>query len=260
MKKNSSKIFISYRREDSAGTAGRLYDSLERIFGQELIFKDVDNISIGENFEEVIDESIKDCDLFLAVIGKGYTTLKDEKGKIRILNKEDYIKIELSLALKYRKKIIPILVDNAKMPKAYELPLELALITKINAIEIRHEKWNSDLGKLAKFIEYQIHNPNPKKASSAKIKNQQEDDHYGDLKPLIVLAIIPTVDVFLLPIIGFYNTYSIITLIGVLTTYVIVFLPFFKTKHKTRRVAFFIGFFFLLLWGTVSPYGILASF
>ena len=144
-----SKIFISYRRDDSAGSAGRLYDHLEINLGKQIIFQDVDSIPLGSNFEEIIEESIDKCDIVLAVIGRNYIKIVDDAGKRKIQNPNDFVNIELTLANKFNKKVIPILVDNALMPSEEDLPKNLSFLSKLNAFSIRHDKWRDDVINLA---------------------------------------------------------------------------------------------------------------
>ncbi|MBV8226800.1 MAG: toll/interleukin-1 receptor domain-containing protein [Verrucomicrobia bacterium] len=74
----SGQIFISYRRDDTWGVAGRLSDRLRAQFGQNQIFMDLDSIKLGANFMEVIETTVAKCDVLLAVIGNDWLTTKDE--------------------------------------------------------------------------------------------------------------------------------------------------------------------------------------
>jgi hypothetical protein len=65
----AAKVFISYRRADSAGYAGRVMDRLDRELGRDLLFMDVDAIPLGMNFSKVLDEEVAKCGVLLAVIG-----------------------------------------------------------------------------------------------------------------------------------------------------------------------------------------------
>ena len=80
------KVFISYRRDDSAGYAGRLYDRLEREFGRDHLVMDVDSIPLGANFVKVLGDAVAECDLLLAIIGPGWLEARDEEGKWRLEN------------------------------------------------------------------------------------------------------------------------------------------------------------------------------
>jgi hypothetical protein len=90
------KLFISYRRDDSAGYAGRVHDRLQREFGRNLLFMDVDSIPLGTNFVKALGEEVAKCDTLLAVIGPGWLDARDEKGNRRLENPDDFVRIEIS--------------------------------------------------------------------------------------------------------------------------------------------------------------------
>ena len=94
-----SKIFISYRREDSSGHAGRLYDHLANCFGETHIFMDIDNMRAGLDFVEQIEQAVQACDVLIAVIGKSWLTMKDEEGTRRLDNPHDFVRLEIQAAL-----------------------------------------------------------------------------------------------------------------------------------------------------------------
>src|ERR1043166_4935681 len=94
-----TKIFISYRRDDSEGVAGRLFDRLATQFGREQIFMDVDAIAPGEDFIDVIERAVTSCDVLIAVIGRGWLEARDQDGRRRIDNPEDFVRVEIVAAL-----------------------------------------------------------------------------------------------------------------------------------------------------------------
>ena len=130
------RIFISYRRQETAWPAGRLYDVLVKHFAAEQVFKDVDNIEPGDDFVERITAAVASCDVLLALIGPQWLTMTDENGARRLDNPEDYVRLEIEAALKRKIRVIPILVDEARMPRANELPPALAPLVRRNAVEI----------------------------------------------------------------------------------------------------------------------------
>ena len=130
------RIFISYRRQETAWPAGRLYDVLVEHFPAEQVFKDVDNIEPGEDFVERITAAVGSCDVLLALIGPQWLTITDENGQRRLDNPEDYVRLEIETALTRKIRVIPILVDEARMPRADELPATLAPLVRRNAVEI----------------------------------------------------------------------------------------------------------------------------
>ena len=150
---NSGKIFISYRREDSSGESGRLKDKLEQVFGQENIFYDVETLEAGINFDQSISKALNESKILLAMIGPHWLKVTDEKGNPRIHNEGDWVKKEISLALSRNIRVIPILVNGAKMPEASELPEELQELSLKHAQELSSSRWNYDVGELVKVLE-----------------------------------------------------------------------------------------------------------
>ena len=138
------KIFISYRRNDSEGEAGRLAADLEREFGEEFVFIDVNAIEPGLDFRGKIQRQIAGCSVLLAIIGPNWTAPKEETTSKR-RGRTDYVHLEISWALKRRLRVIPVLVRGARMPSAKALPEEIKRLTVRNAVELRHAHWNADL-------------------------------------------------------------------------------------------------------------------
>ena len=130
------RIFISYRRQETAWPAGRLYDVLVEHFPAEQVFKDVDNIDPGDDFVERITAAVASCDVLLALIGPDWLTITDENGQRRLDKPEDYVRVEIETALKRKIRVIPILVDDARMPHANQLPPTMAPLVRRNAVEI----------------------------------------------------------------------------------------------------------------------------
>jgi outer membrane protein assembly factor BamD (BamD/ComL family) len=130
------RIFISYRRQETAWPAGRLYDVLVEHFPAEQVFKDVDNIDPGDDFVERITGAVASCDVLLALIGPDWLTITDENGQRRLDKPEDYVRVEIETALKRKIRVIPILVDPARMPHANQLPPTMAPLARRNAVEI----------------------------------------------------------------------------------------------------------------------------
>jgi hypothetical protein len=133
---SAGRIFISYRRQETAWPAGRLYDVLVEHFRPEQVFKDVDNIEPGDEFVERISAAVGSCDVLLALIGPQWLTMTDENGQRRLDNPDDYVRLEIETALTRKIRVIPILVDEARIPRANELPATLAPLVRRNAVEI----------------------------------------------------------------------------------------------------------------------------
>ena len=102
------RVFLSYRRDDSAAYAGRIEDRLRRALGRNLLFMDVDNIPLGVNFAEVLDEEIAKCDVLLAVIGRKWLSTQDDEGKRRLDKPDDFVRVEIATALRRNIRVIPI--------------------------------------------------------------------------------------------------------------------------------------------------------
>lgn len=146
-------IFISYRRGEDSGAAGRLYDRLEDTFGPERLFMDVDNIPPGEDFVRVLEGQVAACDVLLALIGRGWLTATDDAGEWRIANPDDFVRIEIASGLAQGKRVIPVLVNDAKMPRASELPQDLVALVRRQAVRIVHDRFRDDAERLARILE-----------------------------------------------------------------------------------------------------------
>jgi uracil-DNA glycosylase family 4 len=147
-----SRIFINYRRQDSEGYVGRLYDHLARHFERDALFMDVDDIPPGADFVQVLEEAVAACDVFIAVIGPSWLTLTDETGARRLDQWNDFVRIEIASALNQNKLVIPVLVGRARMPSPAQLPDDLAALCRRNAFELSHQRFSYDAEKLVAAI------------------------------------------------------------------------------------------------------------
>jgi len=141
------RIVISYRRADTGGDARSLAEALERRFGDENVFLDIEAIEPGEPFDQAIDRAVAASDVMLVLIGRHWMT-PDEQGRRRIDNPDDVVRMELRSALQRGVLVIPLLVEDAKMPSQQELPPDVAAFSKRNAEELRRTKWKSDVESL----------------------------------------------------------------------------------------------------------------
>jgi hypothetical protein len=149
-------IFISYRRDDSEGQAGRLYDDLSRRFGNSFVFMDVAAIEPGLDFRKVIDHNVASCGVLLAVIGPTWLDATDEAGRRRLDNPTDFVRLETASALKRDIPVVPVLVHGAKMPKAEQLPEDLRELAYRNGLELTHTRWDSDVAVLIKALQRHV--------------------------------------------------------------------------------------------------------
>jgi TonB family protein len=138
-------IFVSYRRSDSQGEAGRVFDDLVNHFGDHAVFMDVVGIEAGRDFRKAIDESVAKCDVLLAVIGPEWLNAKDETGARRLDDPTDFVRIEIASALRRDIAVIPVLVRGVGMPRAEQLPEDLRDLAYRNCIELTHVRWRSDI-------------------------------------------------------------------------------------------------------------------
>ena len=145
-------IFISYRRDDSEGEAGRLFDDLVRTFGDDSVFMDVAGINPGIDFRKAIDDNVATCGVLLAMIGPGWATIANSAGQRRLEDPNDFVRLEIASALARNIAVIPVLVHDAKMPHPDQLPDNLKDLAYRNSVEITHARWNSDVQLLTKAL------------------------------------------------------------------------------------------------------------
>jgi TIR domain len=148
------KIFVNYRREDTAGHAGRLYDALAERFGDDHVFMDVDAIDPGEDFTQVVHESVGSCDVLLALIGPRWMTAADREGRRRLDNASDWVRVEIQTALdRADTRVIPTLVQGAEMPRSNDLPEGLKKLSHRNAVRLSDTGWRHDVERLIRSLE-----------------------------------------------------------------------------------------------------------
>jgi hypothetical protein len=146
-------ILISYRRDESAGYAGRIADRFIAHFGEQRVFHDLDSIEPGLDFVEQIQRAADSSEVLIAVIGRNWLTATDEAGQMRLGNPEDYVRLEIATALKRNIRVIPVLVQGASMPSIGELPSDLAPLVRQNAFELHDSSWGDDIKRLVNALE-----------------------------------------------------------------------------------------------------------
>jgi hypothetical protein len=142
------RIFISYRREDTAYPAGWIFDRLTQYFGRDQVFKDVHSIGLGDPFAQMITAAVESCDVLLALIGNQWLTIANPDGRRRLDNPDDFVRLEIEAALTRNVRIIPVLVDGAQMPRASDLPPTLAALAGRQALELSPNRFDHDMTRL----------------------------------------------------------------------------------------------------------------
>lgn len=161
-----SGIFISYRRQDSAGWVGRLTDSLKENFGEDQIFMDIEAIEAGVDFVESINKAVGSCQVLLAIIGPRWLSVTDQGGRRRLDNPEDFIHLEIAAALQRNVRVIPVLVGGAEIPASDQLPDDLKPLARRQAHEISDTRWEYDSEQLVKLLEKALGRKSKKKSAA----------------------------------------------------------------------------------------------
>ena len=146
----NKKVFISYRRADTAAAAGRLYDRFCHLLGAKNVFLDVDAIEAGENFEAKIQREIGKANAILVLIGNSWMAPAPGQGKPRLFDEGDHVRAEVKFALRAKAFTMPVLVDNAAMPDPGLLPDDISGITLLNAPPLRYESFDADADRIAR--------------------------------------------------------------------------------------------------------------
>jgi formylglycine-generating enzyme required for sulfatase activity len=148
------KVFISYRRSDTPDVSGRIYDELAGHFGDQTVFKDVDDIPLGVNFASFLNDVVQQSGVMLIVIGSNWLEVTDERGGRRLDQPDDFVRIEVAAALERGIPIVPLLVQGASMPRQSELPDELAALSLYNGTQIRPDPdFHWDMGRLIRQLD-----------------------------------------------------------------------------------------------------------
>jgi TIR domain len=146
------RYFISYRREDTPGEAGRLADHLRTRVGQDQVFIDVDDIRAGEDFPSVIERELAECEAAFVLIGPAWLTSVDAAGRRRLEDPDDFVRLEVEAALRRDVRVVPVLVRNATMPKAEALPSEMRRLSVRQAFALSSSHFLGDIDRLLDSI------------------------------------------------------------------------------------------------------------
>lgn len=147
-----SRIYLSYRRMDAPGYAGRLFDHLSRHFGRRSVFMDIDGIAGGREFARVIESALNACDAVLVLIGKNWADCTGPDGRRRLDDPEDWVRLEVAAALRRDVLVIPVLIDGARLPEPTSLPEELRALCGRQSRDLSDLRWSHDVGVLVKDL------------------------------------------------------------------------------------------------------------
>jgi tetratricopeptide (TPR) repeat protein len=145
------EFFISYRREIGGGHAGRLFDALERRIGRERVFMDTTGIEPGTSFPQALRQALARCRVVMVIIAPGWADVTSERGR-RLAQDDDWVRIEIETALDARVRVIPVLVGEARMPRAAELPPSLQPLVEFQAVDLRSASWDDDVRRLVRAL------------------------------------------------------------------------------------------------------------
>ena len=154
------KVFLSYRRSDVGGYAGRLNDVLVQRLGAGNVFHDVSTIAPGRDFAEVIQRALDESDAALAVIGPGWSATTAD-GTLRLQHTDDYVRLELATALRHGLPVVPVLLGGAKLPPPEALPDDVKLLTRRQAVVLHDETWHQDVDGLLRSLQSEVDGPVP---------------------------------------------------------------------------------------------------
>lgn len=177
-----SGIFICYRRDDSAGHAGRLYDRLATHFGDEQIFMDLDQIEPGEDFVHVLEGAVGSCEILLAVIGRNWLTSRDEAGR-RLDNPTDFVRVEITSAFARGVRVIPVLVQGAQMPRAQDLPEALRPLSRRQAFDLSDQRWRQDVDSLVATLERILERQRASRTATAEERDRRAAEKVASAIP-----------------------------------------------------------------------------
>jgi small GTP-binding protein len=150
---SSQAIFLCYRREDTEDAAGRLFDRLVDAYSSARVFMDIDSVPLGIDFVDHVGEQISRCSAVIVMIGKQWLTIKDKRRRRRLDSEDDLVRAEVRAALQRKIPVIPVVVQNASMPSAEDLPEDIRLLARRNGILLRPEQWKEGVDRLMRELD-----------------------------------------------------------------------------------------------------------
>ncbi len=150
----AEKLFVNYRRDDSASQALKVAQYLEREFGASNVFLDIDRLRAGEKFPNVLEERLAVCKIMLVVIGPTWLSSSNEAGNRRIDDPEDWVRLEITRALARGIAIIPVLVGGASLPRKSDLPDDLKPLVEHQIFTVTTNGFRHEMAGLVKDIHH----------------------------------------------------------------------------------------------------------
>jgi hypothetical protein len=182
-----SRIYISYRRNDTRYAASRIFDGLSQRFGDDQIFMDLDSIPYGADFRQIIAESIASYDIIVVLIGDHWLDL-DQDGRRRIDSNDDWIRQELSIALRLKKVIVPVLIDHAQFPKRQSLPPDIQEFVRYDALRFATRSAQADLDRLGDILDSALTAPRARNERRPQLSPGSETPSTAEIHPSAVSA------------------------------------------------------------------------
>ncbi|MEZ5450084.1 MAG: toll/interleukin-1 receptor domain-containing protein [Thiolinea sp.] len=183
------KAFISYRRQDSAGYVRAMHDRLIRHFSPEQIFMDVDDIALGTDFVQELNENLQGCTVMLVVIGPQWTDIRNSRGERRLEHPQDFVRQEVAEALQRQLTVIPVLVNGAAMPSELELPEELQPLSRRQALELDNKYYESGMRELIAALERYLGKPEPSPLAAACLPHRSRPIPATCFSPATLVAL-----------------------------------------------------------------------
>ena len=153
----SGKIFFSYRREDEPGFALALYSRLDQTFPSERLLMDIQGgTAAGQDFVQVLKDQVSACDVMLVLIGPKWLSAIDETGRRRLDDPQDFVRVEIESAVRLGKRVIPVLVHKAEMPRAEALPEPIRPLAWSQALGLTRERLNADAQGIIKALQHAL--------------------------------------------------------------------------------------------------------
>lgn len=175
-------IFISYRRDDAPGYAGRLYDRLAAHFGADRVFMDVQGIEPGVDFVEVIERALGSCEILIVLIGKDWLAT-DSAGRRRLDDPGDFVRLETATALARGIRVVPVLVEGAEMPRAEGLPADLLPLVRRQAVELSHNQWEATSSELIRTLEKILDRGQPRATGGVPLERARAETQAATSTP-----------------------------------------------------------------------------